>query len=342
MERINTSHPETFFKKISSVSPRPLRTALTALFLTTTAVALYGATVTNADSSPLFDGGGNGQVSDIGQCIVNREYYEQVGDTPGNFALILQHGGVYDPGGPGTDASGCRYLYDVVRLVQFNPPDFPSYDLGPANIGAPIRDCSDSISSGHTYGVWTPEGVVEGPCVMEAKAPVSPTLETCKGPMSYDFLVSQLEGANYPGPYSIKSVNDMIAAFDRAACPSTLAVETVCTPSKDTQQRSFLRSLLVSSGMVTGPDGIWVAIKDESTGVEVPVTHVLQTQHGGFEVNISEETSWVSQDGRTETVRLKTGQPFDIEALAGSSALPDPINQASLKASVLVTPSACP
>lgn len=52
--------------------------------------------------------------------------------------------------------------------------------------------------------------------------PVTNMVTTCKGTMNQSDMESQLRGANYPGPWD---VNSEIAAFNRAACPSTPVVQ---------------------------------------------------------------------------------------------------------------------
>jgi hypothetical protein len=50
-----------------------------------------------------------------------------------------------------------------------------------------------------------------------ASNPDDQLVSTCKGTMTVGFLRSQLQGAGYPGPWDTAS---MIAAFNRAACPT--------------------------------------------------------------------------------------------------------------------------
>lgn len=53
-------------------------------------------------------------------------------------------------------------------------------------------------------------------------------VQTCKGSMTVEFLIGQLEGAGYGGPWT---VSEMVAAFNRAACPSSPAPAPAPAPA---------------------------------------------------------------------------------------------------------------
>lgn len=109
-------------------------------------------------------------------------------------AIIWKHGGACDPNNGEHDTNGCIFLYDNVR--SFTGPN----------------------------------------CQEGAATPTPPsgeqTVQTCKGPMTVSFLTSQLQQANYPGPYD--NIQAMIDAFNRAACPAGV------TPTPVSGQLCFL------------------------------------------------------------------------------------------------------